>query len=43
VFANTGEREFTPPNYGEMIDWILVLDDASKKFSAPGQAIFQTK
>ena len=43
VFANTGEREFTPPNYGEMIDWILVLDDVSKKFSAPGQAIFQTK
>lgn len=36
-FDNIGEREFTPPDYGEMLDWVLVLDDASKKYPAPGQ------
>ena len=35
-FANTGEREFTPPDKGELIDWVLVLDDAAKKYPAPG-------
>ncbi|MEO7598001.1 MAG: glycoside hydrolase family 140 protein [Opitutus sp.] len=35
-FPNTGEYEFTPPNRGEVLDWILVLDDATKKFPAPG-------
>ncbi len=35
-FANTGEREFLPPDKGEMIDWVLVLDDASEHFPAPG-------
>jgi hypothetical protein len=38
VFENKGEREFTPPNYGEMIDWVLVLDDSSRNFPPPGQA-----
>jgi hypothetical protein len=37
VFANTGERTFTPPDKGEMIDWVLVLDDESKKFAPPGR------
>ena len=36
-FANAGERLFTPPDPGESLDWVLVLDDASKKFPAPGQ------
>ena len=36
TFANTGERTFTPPDPGEMIDWVLVLDDASKSYGAPG-------
>jgi Protein of unknown function (DUF4038)/Putative collagen-binding domain of a collagenase len=36
TFPNTGERSFTPPNPGEMIDWVLVLDDASKGFGTPG-------
>jgi hypothetical protein len=36
TFDNQGEREFTSPDKGEMIDWILVLDDASKKYPAPG-------
>ncbi len=35
-FANTGEREFLPPDKGEMLDWVLVLDDASKGYPAPG-------
>lgn len=35
-FANTGEREFITPDPGEHIDWVLVLDDASKKYPAPG-------
>ncbi len=35
-FSNTGTREFTPPDAGEYLDWILVLDDAKKNFSAPG-------
>ena len=35
-FPNTGEREFTPPNPGESLDWVLVLDDAAKNFSQPG-------
>jgi len=36
-FANTGEREFTPPDKGEYLDWVLVLDDASKDFPQPGK------
>ena len=35
-FPTTGEREFIPPDKGELLDWILVLDDASKKY--PPQA-----
>ena len=23
-FTNTGIREFAPPDYGEMLDWVLV-------------------
>jgi len=37
-FPNTGEREFTPPDPGEMLDWVLVLDDAAKKYPTPGSA-----
>jgi len=35
-FDNKGEREFTPPDKGEMLDWVLVLDDEAKKFPPPG-------
>ena len=35
-YSNQGEREFTPPDAGEMLDWVLVLDDAAKGFPAPG-------
>ncbi len=34
-FQNRGEREFTPPDLGEMTDWVLVLDDAAKNYAAP--------
>lgn len=36
TFDNKTDREFTPPDNGEMIDWILVLDDAAKNYPAPG-------
>ena len=36
-FANTGEHEFIPPNPGEMLDWILVLDDVAMNYKAPGK------
>jgi hypothetical protein len=36
TFAN-GERDFTPPDPGEMLDWVLVLDDAGKGYRAPGR------
>jgi hypothetical protein len=35
-FENTGEREFTPPQPGEMLDWVLVPDDAAKHYPPPG-------
>jgi len=36
TFENKGVHEFTPPGYGEMLDWVLVLDDAAKSFPPPG-------
>lgn len=36
VFDASGTREFMPPNPGEMLDWVLVLDSADKKFPPPG-------
>lgn len=38
VFPNPGEREFTPPDPGELLDWVLVLDDAAKNYPSPGRA-----
>ncbi|MFO1515119.1 MAG: glycoside hydrolase family 140 protein [Verrucomicrobiota bacterium] len=40
-FPNTGERAFTPPQPGEQLDWVLVLDDAARKFPAPGKPMMQ--
>lgn len=31
------ERAFTPPDNGEMLDWVLVLDDAAKNYPPPGK------
>lgn len=36
IFVNEGKREFLSPDPGESIDWLLVLDDASKGYKAPG-------
>lgn len=36
TFPNRGTREFTPPQFGDDLDWVLVLDDATKDFPAPG-------
>jgi hypothetical protein len=36
-FPNTGEREFVSPDKGELLDWILVLDDTTKNFPPPGE------
>lgn len=37
TFPNTGTRRFTPPDAGELLDWVLVLDDAAKNFPEPGK------
>jgi hypothetical protein len=39
TFGNEASREFTPPDKGEMLDWVLVLDDAAKAFPQPGQPL----
>ena len=36
-FPAKGTRDFSPPNSGELLDWVLVLDDASKNYPPPGQ------
>jgi hypothetical protein len=35
-WAKTNEREFITPTPGEDLDWVLVIDDVSKKFPLPG-------
>lgn len=36
-FPNTGAKRFAPPDAGELLDWVLVLDDAAKNYPPPGQ------
>jgi Protein of unknown function (DUF4038)/Putative collagen-binding domain of a collagenase len=36
TFPNHGTRSFTPPDLGEALDWVLVLDDASRGYPPPG-------
>jgi hypothetical protein len=36
TFKSVGEHTFLSPDPGEILDWILVLDDASKGYPAPG-------
>jgi hypothetical protein len=33
------EHRFSPPDKGETTDWILVLDDASRKYPTPGKLL----
>ena len=35
VLKNEGTKVFETPDPGEMIDWILVLDDAQFKYAIP--------
>jgi hypothetical protein len=37
TFDNSGTREFTPQYEGLGSDWVLVLDDAAKRYPAPGR------
>lgn len=37
TFSNEGTRVFETPDRGETVDWILVLDDASKHYPVPGK------
>jgi hypothetical protein len=37
TFPNEGEHEFVPPDKGELLDWVLVLDDASRRYPPPGE------
>lgn len=36
---NRKERVFTSPDKGEMVDWVLVLDNADNKYPAPGKKL----
>jgi hypothetical protein len=36
-FKNAGLQTFNTPTPGESFDWILVLDDESANFKAPGK------
>jgi hypothetical protein len=36
-FENTGIRRFSPPDAGEHLDWVLVLDDAARNYPPPGR------
>ncbi len=38
-FDNKGIREFTPPDPGELLDWVLVLDDEARNYPVPGQPV----
>ena len=40
-FDNRQTLQFTPPSEGFGSDWVLVLDDASKSFDAPGTPLRQ--
>ncbi len=42
-FPNEGERAFTPPTPGELLDWVLVLDQASQAYEAPGKLAFAAR
>jgi Protein of unknown function (DUF4038)/Putative collagen-binding domain of a collagenase len=37
-FPSEGTRTFVPPEPGEALDWVLVLDDAAQGYPPPGEA-----
>lgn len=38
-FSNVGTQKFVTPDPGEMLDWVLVIDDAAKNYPAPGEKL----
>lgn len=40
-FPASGQRSFVSPNAGDDLDWVLVLDDASKNYPVPGSKIWR--
>ncbi len=42
-FPAAGERTFLPPRPGDDLDWVLVLDDATRGFGPPGAAPSQAR
>jgi len=42
-FQPSWTREFTPPTSGRGNDWVLVLDDAARKFPPPGARTFRAR
>jgi len=34
-----GGQDGMAPDPGEMLDWVLVLDDAARKYPAPGTSL----
>jgi hypothetical protein len=36
-YERKGQLRFVPPDSGEMLDWVLVLDDKAKNYPPPGQ------
>ena len=40
-FPTQGEHQFTLPEAGELLDWVLVLDDAARNYPPPGQPMRQ--
>jgi hypothetical protein len=40
-FTNTKERAFIPSDKGELLDWVLVLEDAAQNFPPPGVSMLK--
>lgn len=36
IFDNEGTHTFIPPDKGEALDWVLVLDDTTQNYAPPG-------
>lgn len=41
TFESMGEKSFSPPAPGELLDRVLVLDDAGKAYPPPGTVTAQ--
>jgi hypothetical protein len=39
LFTEKGQRRFVPPHPGEMLDWVLVLDEAAQDYPPPGTRV----